>query len=43
MRVTEVFKAQSVDERRKAVTELLIKLENKKYNEEKADKQPKAG
>jgi hypothetical protein len=43
VRITEIFKSQSEAERRKAVTELLIKLEEKKYQAAKASKSPKVG
>jgi len=43
MRITEVFKTQTEEQRRKAVTELMIKLENKKHKDAEAIKQPKAG
>ena len=35
MKITEVFKSNSDEERKKKVTEILIKIENNKYNYEK--------
>ena len=35
MKITEVFKSNSEKERKKNVTEILIKIENNKYNHEK--------
>lgn len=43
MRIIEIFKSDSEVERRKAVTDLIIKLENKKYKDAEAIKQSKAG
>jgi len=43
MRITEIFKTESEAERRKAVTELLIKLESKKHKEAELMKQSRAG
>lgn len=43
MRVIEVFKTKSEEERRKAVTEILIELERQKHNESKSKKPQKAG
>ena len=43
MKVTEIFKSESDEERREAVTKLMIKLENKKHKEAAAIKPPKAG
>jgi len=43
MQVTETFKAQSDDDRREAVTRLMIQLENNKQKQTEATNQPKAG
>ena len=43
MKIIEVFKAESEAERRKAVTELMIKLEDKKRKDAEVTNQPKAG
>ena len=43
MRITEIFKSESDRERRKAVTELMIRLENKKRKEAGTIKPSKAG
>ena len=43
MKITEIFKSESDEERREAVTKLMIKLENKKHKKATATKPPKAG
>jgi len=40
LKIVEVFKSNSEEERKKNVTELLIKIENNKYNSEKPVKFP---
>ena len=43
MRVTEIFKSQSEEERRRAVTNMLIRFEQQKYKYAVANKQPDVG
>jgi len=43
MKITEEFKSQSDEERREAVTKLMIRLENDKQKQVEAANQPKAG
>jgi len=43
MQVTETFKTQSDDDRREAVTRLMIQLENNRHKQTEAANQPKAG
>ena len=43
MKITEVFKAESNEERREAVTNLMIQLENNKHKQAETPNKPKAG
>ena len=43
MRIAEIFKSNSEEERREAVTRLMIQLESKKHKEADAAKRFKAG
>ena len=43
MKITETFKAQSDEERRKAVTKMMIQLESRKHKQTKVANQPKVG